>query len=156
MEKKTHGAITSVDMRNAEAMSDFVQDERSGMVTLEIYRKFYQGKRIEENNESMEKWHKANMSQGRKKKPNFHHDLSLSLSLSLSLYLNTQTVLFILYQIKSKKSCFENYLTFLTHHYLPPTYSLCTSCFLEYTNMGASRVVCCERWSCSCLINGTD
>ena len=84
MEKKTHGAITSVDMRNAEVMSDFVQDERSGMVTLEIYRKFYQGKRIEENNESMEKWHKANMSQGRKKKPNFHHDLSLSLSLSLS------------------------------------------------------------------------
>ena len=41
MEKKTHGAITSVDMRNAEVMSDFVQDERSGMVTLEIYRKFY-------------------------------------------------------------------------------------------------------------------
>lgn len=66
MEKKTHGEIISVDIRNAEAMLDFVQDERSGMVTLEIYRKFYQGKRIEENNESMEKWHKANMSQGRK------------------------------------------------------------------------------------------
>lgn len=53
MEKKTHGEIISVDMRNAEATLDFVQDERGGMVTLEIYRKFYQGKRIEENNESM-------------------------------------------------------------------------------------------------------
>lgn len=66
MEEKTHGEIIFVDMRNVEAMLDLVQDERGGMVTLEIYRKFYQGKRIEENNESQEKWHDANMSQGRK------------------------------------------------------------------------------------------
>ena len=66
MEEKTHGEIIFVDMRNVEAMLDLVQDERGGMVTLEIYRKFYQGKRIEENNESQEKWHDANVSQGRK------------------------------------------------------------------------------------------
>ena len=66
MEEKTHGEIIFVDMRNVEAMLDLVQDERGGMVTLEIYRKFYQGKRIEESNESQEKWHDANVSQGRK------------------------------------------------------------------------------------------
>lgn len=66
MEEKTHGEIIFVDVRNVEAMLDFVQDEGGGMVTLETYRKFYQGERIEENNESLEKWHNTNMSQGRK------------------------------------------------------------------------------------------
>ena len=47
-------------------MLDFAQDEGGGMVTLETYRKFYQGERIEENNESLEKWHNTNMYQGRK------------------------------------------------------------------------------------------
>lgn len=46
MEERLHGKIIFVDMRNVEAMLDFVQDERGGMVTLEIYRKFYRGKEL--------------------------------------------------------------------------------------------------------------
>ena len=66
LEEKTHGEVIFIEVRNVEAVLDFVQHEKGRMVTFEIYRKFYQGKRIEENNESQEKWHDANMSQGRK------------------------------------------------------------------------------------------
>lgn len=42
-EKKIHREVIFVEVRNEEAMLDFVQDEKSGTATLETYRKFYQG-----------------------------------------------------------------------------------------------------------------
>lgn len=45
-EKTPHCEVIFIEVRNVEAVLDFVQHEKGGMVTSEIYRKFYQGKRI--------------------------------------------------------------------------------------------------------------
>ncbi|KAB1262192.1 hypothetical protein Cadr_000021307 [Camelus dromedarius] len=63
------GKAIFVQVRNEEAMFGFVQDERSGMSTLETYGKFYHGQKKlepvkEKETESLEKWDKANMSGG--------------------------------------------------------------------------------------------
>ena len=46
LEEKTYGEVIFIEVRNGEAVLDFVQRAKGGMVTFEIYRRFYQGKRI--------------------------------------------------------------------------------------------------------------
>lgn len=41
--KKIHREVIFVEVKNEEAMLDFVQDEISGTASLKTYRKFYQG-----------------------------------------------------------------------------------------------------------------